>query len=89
MTIEVRIDRVVLDGVDLPPGQSRVLGEALEAELKRLLATAPHETLRESRHTRRIEAPSPDLDSAAGPERLGRDIAQSIHGGLIGPGGAR
>jgi hypothetical protein len=79
MTIEVRIDRVVLDGVDLPPCQSRALGEALEAELARLFMASRPGAWPESARVRRAELRLPEDGTAVA---LGRDIARAIHSGL-------
>ena len=79
MTIELHIDRVVVDGVDLPPGQSRLLGEALEAELKRLFTASRPGAWRESARVRRAELRLPEDKTAVA---LGQDIARAIHSGL-------
>jgi hypothetical protein len=78
-TIEVRIDRVVLDGVDVPPGQARVLGEALEAELTRLFTAARPGAWPESARVRRADLRLPEDGTAVA---LGQDIARAIHSGL-------
>ncbi|HEY2058909.1 MAG TPA: hypothetical protein VGH57_11125 [Amycolatopsis sp.] len=79
MTIELRIDRVILDGVDLPPGQYRALGEALEAELKRLFTASRPGAWRESARVRRANLRLPEDRTAVA---LGQDIARVIHSGL-------
>jgi hypothetical protein len=38
MTIDVRIERLVLDGIDLPPEKRPLLQAAVEGELARMLA---------------------------------------------------
>ena len=77
-TIGVHIDRVVLDGIDLAPGQARALGEALEAELARLLTASRPGAWRESRHTRRIDGPALRLGGHPTVSSLGRQIAREI-----------
>jgi hypothetical protein len=82
MRIEVHIDRVVLDGV-ADRRHARVIQEALRAHLTRLVTAAPEARWGESR--RRLSAPSVSVDATGSPEALGRDIARSIHSGLIAP----
>jgi hypothetical protein len=82
--IIVHIERLVLEGIDLPAGQRPQLGDALAAELGRLLAegglsadwrgggawrSAPGGT---------IELGGP----AADPGGLARQIAGAVYGGL-------
>ncbi|WP_328609092.1 hypothetical protein OG943_08205 [Amycolatopsis sp. NBC_00345] len=78
-TVEVRIDRVVLDGLDLPPGQARVLGAALEAELARLFTASRPDAWPESARVRRAALRLPEDGTAVA---LGQDIARAIHNGL-------
>ncbi|MFE0022444.1 hypothetical protein [Amycolatopsis sp. NPDC059021] len=73
--IHLRIDRVVLDGVG-SPSDSRAIHEALQAELARLVATAPSSAWSESRGQRRVSAPEVRPGS---PAALGRDIAGSVY----------
>ncbi|MFF0148741.1 hypothetical protein ATK36_5936 [Amycolatopsis sulphurea] len=89
MTIEVHIDRIVLDGLEVPPGQSRALGEAVRAELARLLGEAPRGTWRASRHARRIDVPGLRLGGHHTVSSLGEEIARCLGTGLNAPGGAR
>ncbi|WP_406641310.1 hypothetical protein [Amycolatopsis sp. WGS_07] len=71
--IEVRIDRLVLDGLDGSPDQLR---DAVRAALARQLADAPR---RGWRATRRRRVVVPDLDTGGS---LAEAIARSIHQGI-------
>ncbi|WP_158892905.1 hypothetical protein [Amycolatopsis anabasis] len=85
MRIELAIDRVVLDGVGLAPGQARAVREALHAELARRITATPGSWQR-SRRERLLGAPALRFDPASGPAALGRSLARSIHCGLTGEG---
>lgn len=82
MNIALHIDRLVLDGLQLGPGQADLVGSAIEAELTRLVAAggiAPElatgvamPTLRAGR----IEM------TGSEPQALGGQIAQAMYTGL-------
>ena len=81
--IVLHIDRLVLDGVALARGDSRVLHAAVEAELSRLLAAgvvAP--ALLQGGAVPRVTAPSIALSAGATPAVLGQRIAGAVYGGL-------
>jgi len=81
--IVLHIDRLVLDGIPLAHGDSRVLHAAVEQELSRLLATgviAP--ALLAGGAVPRVTAPSIALPSAASATVLGQRIAAAVHGGI-------
>lgn len=81
--IVLHIDRLVLDGIPLAHGDSRVLGAAVEAELSRLLATGTiTPALLRGEAVPRLVAPSVALPSVAAPTVLGRQIAGAVFGGL-------
>lgn len=87
MRIELRIERLVLDGL-APPPDLRRLQEALADELGALLQAhglAPAPTWLDRLDGGELEAGGGD------PERLGRELAGTLHtalDGLRGPGGA-
>jgi hypothetical protein len=88
LDIHVRIDRLVLEGVTLPPGGGVALGAALEAELGRLLAVdGLAEAWQAGAAVPRLAAASVSL--AGGPADLGVGIARSVYGGLGPAGGER
>jgi len=78
MRIELRIDRVVLDGV-VPPGDLRLLQEALAGELAALLQA--HGLAPAPARLDRVDAG--DLDTGGDDaERLGRELAGTLHAAL-------
>ncbi|WP_033290352.1 hypothetical protein [Amycolatopsis jejuensis] len=74
--IEIRIDRIVLDGVDLSPGQARALRDAVEAALSSLVTGESS-----WRELRRRKVVGPELDSFSVPA-IAEAIARSIHHGI-------
>lgn len=84
MRIDVRIDRILLDGIPLTAAQAGRLGPAIEAELGRLLATGDSWP-EHGRHLTRIGGPAVRLRATGGfglqaaePGLAGR-IAASLH----------
>lgn len=83
MNLEVRIERLVLEGIALAPEQRPRVQAALEAELTRLLAEgglAP--ALLEGGALPRVPAGHFALAGDGDPVRLGQQIAQAVYGGL-------
>jgi hypothetical protein len=83
MRIELRIDRLVLEGIDLPPGQHHLVGAHVQAELARLLRdgglTSPPGHGGAVAATR---APAVHLPSGLPPPALGRLLAGAIYQGI-------
>jgi len=82
MNIDLHIERLVLDGIDLPQDQHPLLQASITAELTRLLGDgglAPH--LAKGISLTRLSAGSLRLTDQS-PHPLGERIAQSIYGGL-------
>jgi len=83
MNIDLHIERLVLDGVALPPGAAGPMGAALEAELQRLLTERGIASgLARGGAIVRVSAPEADLTAARDPAGIGRAVAKAIHGGL-------
>ena len=82
--IELRIDRIVLEGITLDPRHARVVREALEAELTRLATAAPGHWP-ESRQERQVSAPTIPAD--ADPTALGENVARSVYRSIQGQRG--
>jgi len=84
MNINLHIERLVLDGVNIAPGQRPLVQAAVESELTRLLTAgglSPDLTGGGALH--RVSANAIQLNSSAGgPADLGRQIASSIYGGI-------
>ncbi len=86
MKIRVDIERLILDGVDLPAGQRPVLQAAIEAELARLLAGGGlHPALAGGQALPGLRVNAGPWPAASGPAQLGQQVARSIYGGLGAP----
>ncbi len=85
MSIALHIERLILDGIALPPGGERHLQAAVEAELVRLLASG--DLARELRGgaVPAVRISGARLNGARGPEALGREIARTVYNGLGRP----
>ncbi len=86
MNINLHIERLVLDGVDIAPGQRHLLQGVVEAELTRLLTkqglVLP---LQQGGATPRINADAIQIAAGANPTQLGRQIAASVYSGIGQP----
>ncbi|MBA3946490.1 MAG: hypothetical protein H0X37_18235 [Herpetosiphonaceae bacterium] len=83
MNINLHIDRLVLDGIELAPGQRLLLQAAVEAELGRLLTEggiAP--TLQTGGTLPRVSGGTMQMTNPNNPQSLGQEIARSVYGGL-------
>jgi hypothetical protein len=82
--VSVQIDRLVLDGITLGPGDATRVRRALETELGRLLADAGIcPALAVGASVPAVDAGGVEIDQS-GPTSLGRRIAQAVYRG-IGP----
>jgi di/tricarboxylate transporter len=82
MNINLHIERLVLDGINIPPGQRHLLQASMETELTRLLTNgglAPG--LVQSNVLPRLSTSGIQL-TGNNPLQLGRQIAQSVYGGI-------
>lgn len=90
MTIRIHIDRLVLNGFTLQPGESSQVRAALELELTRLVGAENAQSFLSTKH-------NPSLQDAAvasvdggpfnsrqgeSPRHLGTHIARSVYGGM-------
>ncbi len=83
MNIELSIERIVLDGIMIPPGGYAALSDSVRTELARLFQEyGPIAGHTRSQALARVEAPSIDAPAAADPVTLGRDIARAVYGGM-------
>lgn len=83
MSTQVHIERLVLDGIDVPYSQRPQLQAAVEAELARLLAAggvAP--SLRAGGAVDRVPGRAVQLTGDGDPAHLGTQIARAVHGGI-------
>ncbi len=81
MKIIVHIDRLVLDGLELGPGQPARLRAALERELVRLMR-APGAPVPVAGASPRFSATAPALRGGEPPEAVGANIAGALHRAL-------
>lgn len=84
-SISLHIERLVLEGVALGPGQERLVRAAAEAELARLLGAGGLAAgLRAGGALAGLPAGALRVEAAGGPAELGRQIARSVYGGIGG-----
>ena len=85
MDIDVQIERLVLDGIDVPHAQRPLLQAAVETELTRLLTEGGISAeLQPGGALPSVPAHAITLDDKADPARLGRQIARSVYSGIGG-----
>jgi len=83
MNVDLHIERLILEGVDLAPGQRPGLQAAVESELTRLLTEgglAPQLTAGGA--LPRVTSPAIQLGHGDAPTTLGRQIAGAVYGGI-------
>jgi hypothetical protein len=82
MNINLHIERLVLDGVNIAPGQRHLLQASVETELTRLLTDGGlSASLAQGTVLPRLSTGGIQL-TGNNPTQLGRQIAQSVYGGL-------
>jgi len=82
-SIHLHIERLVLDGVDIAPGQRHLLQAGVTAELTRLLTDgglAP--SLAQGIALPRLSTGGIQLNGGDDPTQLGQQIARSVYGGI-------
>ena len=83
MNIQLHIERLILDGVTLGPGQRVLVQAAVEAELTRLLAANGLDpTLATGGALPRVQANSIHLAAPSQPANLGNQIAGAVYSGI-------
>jgi hypothetical protein len=83
MRIEVAIERLVLDGIELPLVQQARLQAAIEAELGRLMLEGGLATeLAQGGALPALRGGTLNLSGQADPAQLGRQIARAVYQGL-------
>ena len=83
MNIEVRIDRLVLEGIDVPHAQRPLLRAAVEGELARLLAAGGLEPgLQAGGALPSLPGGEIRLINDGTPKQLGTQIARSVYRGI-------
>lgn len=88
MSLHLHIERVVLEGWDLPPGQRALLLQALAGDLATAFrAWEPSPAWRRARRVQRLSAA--DLPAAPHPAQLSRHLSRALHQRLSAPPGDR
>jgi hypothetical protein len=83
MNIKLHIERLILDGVNIPRSQRRLLQASVESELTRLFTKGGvPQHLASGGASAHVPASPIDVSSGNHPIRLGRQIAQSVYGGI-------
>jgi hypothetical protein len=79
MSLNVHIERLVVEGVSLEVGQGPRLGEAVRVELARLLAPGAWAPAAAGGVTPRLAGTEVSVPASPRPERLGCQIAEAIY----------
>ena len=84
MNINLHIDRLVLDGISLSPGDRPLLQAAVEGELTRLLASGDglSDALQSGGALYNVRTTGIQLANDGNPARLGAQIAGAVYGGI-------
>jgi hypothetical protein len=83
MHITVRIERLILEGLPIVPGQASLVQAAVEAELGRLLAAGALDShLLAGGALPALAADAIQLSGAGDPAALGTQIAHAVYGGI-------
>ena len=83
MNVNLHIERLVLDGIPLGPGQRPQIQAAVEAEVTRLLANGGlRDVLQSSNALYNVRTAGLRLAHDVSPARLGEQIAGAVFGGL-------
>lgn len=83
MNIELHIERLILDGLTVEPGQRAEVQAAVEAELTRLLATGElNPELLSGGAVRSLGAGEIQVTNQTSAAQLGNHIAQAVHSGI-------
>jgi len=86
MTINLHIERIILDGLPLEAHHGPIVRAAIEAELARLLAAQGlPPALHAGGALPALRAAPIAIADAATPDAIGQQIARSVYGGLGEP----
>jgi len=81
--INVYIERLILDGINMGPGQGAMVKAAVQAELSRLLAEGGVESgLLSGGAFPNMPARPIQVSEEIQPSRLGRQIARTVYGSI-------
>jgi hypothetical protein len=83
MNINLYIERIVLEGLPVEPGQRHLVQAALEAELARLIGeNGLPPTLTSGGAWPTLRADGFGMTKETSPAQIGQQIAQSVYGGM-------
>lgn len=83
MKINVRIERLILDGIHVAPHERPLLQAAVESELARLMSVdGLNQGLAAGVAVPSVNAATMQMPTDTGPARLGQEIAQAVYGGI-------
>ncbi len=83
MNVRLHIERLILDGISLLPGEGPVLQAAMESELQRLLGSGGiSDALQSGGALYTVRTDGIQWVNDGGPTRLGKQIADAVYGGL-------
>ncbi|WP_263352930.1 hypothetical protein [Acidicapsa acidisoli] len=83
MNVKLHIDRLVLEGIQLPGSQGAAVKAAVEAELGRLIkANGVSQEFRQGQVVQRVRAGAFQPARNSTPRMLGTQIAKSVYGGI-------
>jgi len=83
MNINLHIERLILDGVNVAPGQRHLLQATITAELTRILAEGGlSPNLAQGVALPRVPASDIQLNNVNNPAQLGRQVAESVYRGI-------
>ena len=83
MDIHLHIDQLILDGLPIDRAQAPIVQAAVEAELSRLLTVHGFSAgWQSSGAVPSLNARGIQLAAGSTPAQMGRQIAQSVYGGL-------
>jgi hypothetical protein len=83
MNINLRIERLIFEGMDLPPESQLVFQAALKTELASLISTQELQPeLAAGGTVDRLTGGTVQLTADGNPAALGRQIARAVYGGI-------
>ena len=83
MNIDLHIERLVVDGLNVGPGQGVLVKRAVQAELSRLLMEGGlADNLQSGGVLSNIGTKQMQIREDANPSRLGQEIARAVYGGI-------
>ena len=83
MNVNLNIERLVLEGFSLRPGEQLLVRAAAERELSRLITERGLSSeLLSGGAVPRLNAPDISLKGGESPRQVGRQIARALYGGI-------